>query len=327
VKILITGGAGYVGSHAARLLMRAGHEVWIYDNLSQGHRGACPSGRLVEGELLDGPLLVETFKTRRIEAVMHFAAFALVGESVTDPAKYYQNNVVATLSLLDAMRSAGVARIVFSSTTATYGVPDRVPITEDEKQQPINPYGFCKLVIEHALADYAHAYGLGYAALRYFNAAGASPDGDLGEDHDPESHLIPIVLAAALGQRPEITIFGDDYPTPDGTCIRDYIHVDDLGAAHVKALERLEAGKGLKLNLGTGRGHSVREVIDACRRVSGRPIPEKMGARREGDPPELVADSSRAQRVLDWRPAYMDIESIVTTAWRWHSGHPHGYGD
>ncbi len=200
-----------------------------------------------------------------------------------------------------------------------------MPITEDEKQQPINPYGFCKLVIEHALADYAHAYGFAYAALRYFNAAGASPDGDLGEDHDPETHLIPIVLAVALGQRPDITIFGDDYPTPDGTCIRDYIHVDDLGAAHVKALERLVPGQGLQLNLGTGRGYSVRQVIDACRRLSGRPIPEKLGPRRPGDPPELVADSSRAQRLLDWRPIYTDIESIVATAWRWHSTHPRGY--
>jgi UDP-glucose 4-epimerase len=327
VKILVTGGAGYVGSHAARLLDRAGHEVWIFDNLSQGHRGACQPGRLIEGELMNRQLLVEVLSSRRIDAVMHFAAFSLVGESVTDPAKYYHNNVIATLNLLDAMRAADVKRIVFSSTTATYGVPDRVPITEDESQQPINPYGFCKLVIEHALADYAHAYGLAYAALRYFNAAGASPDGDMGEDHDPESHLIPIVLGVALGQRPQIMVFGDDYPTPDGTCIRDYIHVDDLGSAHVKALERLTPGQGLQLNLGTGRGYSVREVIDACRRVSGRPIPEKMGPRREGDPPELVADSSRAQKVLDWKPRYNDIESIVSTAWRWHSSHPQGYGD
>ncbi len=235
MRILVTGGAGYIGSHAARLLDRAGNEVWVYDNLSLGHRGACLPGRLIEGELLDSARLVEVLSSKRIEAVMHFAAFAQVGESVTDPAKYYQNNVVASLSLLESMRAAQVKRIVFSSTTATYGVPDRVPITEDERQQPINPYGFCKLVIEHALADYAHAYGFAYAALRYFNAAGASPDGDLGEDHDPETHLIPVVLSVALGQRPEILIFGDDYPTPDGTCIRDYIHVDDLGAAHVKA--------------------------------------------------------------------------------------------
>ena len=256
---------------------------------------------------------------------MHFAAFAAVGESVADPAKYYQNNVVASLTLLEAMRAAGVKRIVFSSTTATYGVPEHVPITEEEPQQPINPYGFAKLVIEQALADYAQAYGFGYAALRYFNAAGASPDGDLGEDHDPETHLIPLVLQVALGQRPHITIFGDDYPTPDGTCIRDYIHVDDLGAAHVLALEQLQAGQGLQLNLGTGRGHSVREVIDACRRVTGHAIPAPIGPRRPGDPPELVADSPQAQRVLDWQPQYTDIESIVRTAWKWHSSHPRGY--
>jgi UDP-glucose-4-epimerase GalE len=327
VRILVTGGAGYVGSHAVRLLERAGHETWVYDNLSLGHRGACDPARLIEGELLDRERLVDALFARRIEAVMHFAAFAQVGESVADPAKYYQNNVVASLGLLEAMRTADVRRIVFSSTTATYGVPDRLPITEDEKQQPINPYGFGKLVIERALADYAKAYDFGYAALRYFNAAGASPDGDLGEDHDPETHLIPIVLAAALGQRPEITIFGDDYPTPDGTCVRDYIHVDDLGTAHVKALERLEPGTGLQLNLGTGRGYSVRQVIDACRRVSGRPIPEKLGPRRPGDPPELVADASRARRTLDWQPKFADLESIVETAWRWHSTHPRGYAD
>ena len=318
MNILVTGGAGYVGSHAVRLLSRAGHEIWVYDNLSQGHRGAVPPGRLIEGELLDRQHLVEVLRSRRIEAVMHFAAFALVGESVSNPAKYYQNNVVASLSLLDAMRDAGVQRIVFSSTTATYGVPKRIPITEDEPQRPVNPYGFAKLVIEQALADYAAAYGLGYAALRYFNAAGASPDGDLGEDHTPESHLIPLVLQVALGQREKITIFGNDYPTADGTCIRDYVHVDDLGAAHVRALERLASGTGLKLNLGTGRGHSVREVIDMCRQVTGHPIPTVMGPRRPGDPPELVADASRAKRELGWEPRYADLRSIVETAWRWH---------
>jgi UDP-glucose 4-epimerase len=256
---------------------------------------------------------------------MHFAAFALVGESVESPHIYYQNNVIATLELLEAMRECDVKKFVFSSTTATYGEPDTIPITEEEDQKPINPYGFTKLVIEHALADYAHAYDWGYAALRYFNAAGASPSGEIGEDHAPESHLIPIVLQVALGQREHITVFGNDYPTEDGTCIRDYIHVDDLGSAHVKALEKLEPGKGLKLNLGTGKGHSVREVIDACRRVTGHEIPEVMGERRPGDPPELVANSSKAQAVLDWKPQYMDIESIVKTAWKWHQAHPHGY--
>ena len=258
---------------------------------------------------------------------MHFAAFASVGESVADPAKYYQNNIVASLNLLEAMRETGVAKIVFSSTTATYGVPKRIPIREDELQLPINPYGFAKLVVERALADYAHAYGLAYAALRYFNASGASPDGDLGEDHTPETHLIPLVLAVALGQREQITVFGDDYPTPDGTCIRDYVHVDDLGAAHVLALEQLKPGRGIQLNLGTGHGHSVNDVIEACRRVTGHAIPTALGPRRPGDPPELVADATLARTTLGWMPQYMGIEDIVRTAWRWHQLHPHGYGD
>jgi UDP-glucose-4-epimerase GalE len=325
MNILVTGGAGYVGSHAARWLQRAGHEVWVYDNLSQGHRGAAPSGRLIEAELADGTTLRKAIREKQIEAVMHFAANALVGESVENPAKYYNNNIVGSLALLDAMRSEGVWRIVFSSTTATYGEPERVPITEQEPQKPINPYGFTKLAIERALDDYARAYGLGYAALRYFNAAGASPDGDLGEDHTPESHLIPLVLQVALGQREAITVFGEDWPTPDGTCIRDYVHVDDLADAHLKALEQLKPGEGLKLNLGTGRGHSVREVIEACRRASGRPIAVKSGPRRPGDPAVLVADSRLARGTLSWSPRYEDIDSIVETAWKWHNSHPHGY--
>jgi UDP-glucose 4-epimerase len=327
VKILVIGGAGYVGSHAVRLLTRAGHDVWVFDNLSRGHRPAVPSDRLIVGELADQAALERALRERRIDAVMHFAAFALVGESVSDPALYYRNNVVGSLTLLEAMRATGVSRIVFSSTTATYGAPERSPISEDEPQRPINPYGFTKLVIEEALADYARAYGFAYAALRYFNAAGASPDGDLGEDHDPESHLIPIVLQVALGQRDHITIFGDDYPTPDGTCIRDYVHVDDLGTAHLLALERLAPGEGIELNLGTGQGQSVRQVIDACRRVTGHPIPEVIGPRRPGDPPQLVADARRAAAALDWRPRYTSIESIVETAWRWHRSHPRGYGE
>lgn len=325
MKILVTGGAGYVGSHAARLLDRAGHEVWIYDSLIYGHREAALPGRLIEGELIDQANVERVLREKSIDAVMHFAAFAYVGESVELPHKYYQNNIVATLSLLEAMRSVGVDRIVFSSTTATYGEPDVIPITEAERQDPINPYGFSKLVIERALADYAHAYGWGYAALRYFNASGASPEGGIGEDHAPETHLIPLVLQVALGQRDNITVFGNDWSTPDGTCIRDYIHVDDLGSAHVKALELLKSGEGLKLNLGTGQGTSVRSVIDACRKVTGHPIPEVLGERRAGDPPELVADSSLAQRVLGWKPQYTDIESIVETAWKWHSTHPQGY--
>ncbi len=325
MNILVTGGAGYVGSHTVKHLVAAGHTVWAYDNLSYGHRGAVPDGCLIEGDLHDQQLLVSTMREKNIEAVMHFAAFALVGESVENPAKYYRNNVVATCSLLDAMLEAEVSKIVFSSTTATYGVPDVVPISEKERQEPINPYGFTKLVIEHALADYAHAYGWGYAALRYFNAAGASADGTIGEDHTPESHLIPIVLQVALGQREHISIFGDDYPTPDGTCIRDYVHVDDLAAAHLAALERLEPGVELKLNLGTGKGYSVREVIDACREVSGHDIPEVMGTRRPGDPPELVADSTAARTTLNWEPKYNDIKSVVSTAWNWHKNHPDGY--
>lgn len=327
MKILVTGGAGYVGSHTAKMLLAEGHDCLVFDNLSLGHRAAVPSGRLIVGRLHDRPLLESVLVGERIEAVVHFAAFSLVGQSVSDPASYYQNNVVGSLSLLDAMRAAGVNRIVFSSTTATYGVPDRMPIDEDQPQRPINPYGFAKLAVEQVLSDYAHAYGLGYAALRYFNASGASPSGDIGEDHDPETHLIPLVLQVALGQRPHIEIFGDDYPTPDGTCLRDYIHVDDLASAHLLALERLQPGQGLKLNLGTGRGYSVREVIDACREVTGHPIPTKIGARRAGDPPELVADARRARQQLQWQPKYVDLRSIVETAWRWHQSHPHGYDD
>jgi UDP-glucose 4-epimerase len=232
MKILVTGGAGYVGSHAARWLERAGHEVWAYDNLSEGNREAVRAERLIVGDLMDREDLIAILRDKQIDAVMHFAAFAYVGESVQKPARYYQNNVVGTLSLMEAMRAAGISRIVFSSTCATYGVPDAVPITENEKQAPINPYGFTKLVIERALDDYAAAYGWSYAALRYFNAAGAAADGDIGEDHDPETHLIPLILQTALGQRPEVLIFGDDYPTADGTCIRDYIHVEDLASAH-----------------------------------------------------------------------------------------------
>ena len=328
MRILVIGGAGYVGSaHDARWLDRAGRELWVYDNLVAGHRQAVHPGRLIEGELNDRAALASVLKKQQIDAVMHFAAYALVGESVSHPERYYENNVVGTLNLLEAIGAEVQLRIVFSSTTATYGVPDRIPITEDQRQDPINPYGFTKLVIERALADYAHAHQFGYAALRYFNAAGASPDGDLGEDHDPESHLIPIVLQVALGQRSHITVFGDDYPTADGTCIRDYIHVDDLADAHLRALDHLTAGQGLQLNLGTGRGHSVREIIEACRRVTGHPIPEQAGPRRPGDPPELVADATRARQRLQWEPRYTQIEAIVATAWQWHRQHPQGFAD
>lgn len=325
MKLLVTGGAGYVGSHAVRRLQQAGHEIWVYDNLYQGHAQAVPAGRLIEGDLLDQAKLEKALETHKIDAVMHFAALALVGESVTDPAKYYRGNVLGSFHLLEAMRAKGVKKIVFSSTTATYGVPEKIPIAESTEQKPINPYGFSKLVVEHMLDDYAHAYNFGFAALRYFNASGASHDSTLGEDHTPESHLIPIVLQVALGQRDAITIFGNDFPTPDGTCVRDYIHVEDLAEAHLKALERLEPGKGLKLNLGTGLGFSVQQVIDACRKVTGHTIPAKMGPRREGDPPALIADASAALDILDWKPKYTSIEAIIQTAWRWHSSHPRGY--
>lgn len=326
MRVLVVGGAGYIGSHAVRLLIQSGHEVWVYDNLSTGHRAAVPQGLLIEGELLDGARLKSALAGNRIDAVMHFAACALVGESVENPAKYYQNNVAGTLTLLDAMRATDVRRMVFSSTTATYGAPERMPISEDTPQQPINPYGFTKLVIERALDDYAAAYGLGFAALRYFNAAGAAADTALGEDHVPESHLIPIVLQVALGQRSEVTVFGNDYPTVDGTCVRDYVHVEDLASAHLSALDRLNPGLGLKLNLGTGKGFSVQQVIHACRQVTGHSIPVVIGARRPGDPPVLVADSSRARAVLNWQPRYTEIEGIVRTAWEWHRANPSGFG-
>jgi len=327
MRVLIVGGAGYIGSHTSWMLQRGGHDVWIYDNLSEGHRAAVPEGKLIVGDLMDRERLEEVFHQHKIEAVIHFAASCYVGVSVTDPAPYYRNNIVGTLSLLDAMRATDVGKIVFSSTCATYGIPEVVPITEAEKQAPINPYGFTKLAIEHALTDYSHAYGLGFAALRYFNASGASDESTIGEDHDPETHLIPLVLQVALGQRESIKIFGDDYPTPDGTCIRDYIHVDDLATAHIAALERLEPGTQLKLNLGTGRGASVKEVIDAARRVTGHPIPAEIVPRREGDPPELVANASLANKTLDWQPKYTDIEAVVASAWKWHQERPRGYDD
>ncbi len=325
MNVLVTGGAGYVGSHAARLLTAAGHDVWAYDNLVFGHRAAVAPGRLIEGDLLDKEKLADVLRGKRIDAVMHFAAFAYVGESVTDPAKYYHNNVVGTLSLLDAMLKTDVKRIVFSSTCATYGEPESVPIGETQPQAPVNPYGYTKLVIERALADYARAYGWGYAALRYFNAAGASADGDLGEDHDPETHLIPLVLQVALGRREHITIFGDKLPTPDGSCIRDYVHVDDLASAHISALEKLKPGTELRCNLGTGRGTSVKEVVQACRDVTGHDIPAKVAPPRAGDPPALIADASLARRELGWVPRFTSIKPIVESAWKWHESHPNGF--
>jgi len=327
MRILVTGGAGYIGSHAVRLFLARGHDVWVYDSLAEGHRGAVPAERLIVGDLVEVARLDQALVQHRIEAVVHFAAYTYVGQSVRDPGKYYQNNLVNALNLMECMRKQRIWRFVFSSTAATYGVPQKQPITEEELQRPINPYGNSKLAVELALADYAKAYTWGYAALRYFNAAGASADASIGEDHDPETHLIPLVIKAVLGQIPAVEVFGTDYPTSDGTCIRDYIHVEDLAEAHLLALERLEPGTGLRYNLGIGRGYSVREVIETVANVSGKPVPLKEGPRRAGDPPILVASSERIRRELGWRPRYHELRSIVETAWHWHQSHPKGYND
>jgi UDP-glucose-4-epimerase GalE len=327
MRILVTGGAGYIGSHAVRLFLARGHDVWVYDDLSHGHRAAVPAERLVVGSLGETARLDQAVIHHRIEAVVHFAAFAYVGESVRDPGKYYQNNLANTVNLMECLRRQRVGRFIFSSTAAVYGIPERVPIPEDAPTFPINPYGASKLAVERALADYAAAYGWGYAALRYFNAAGTSPDGVIGEDHDPETHLIPLVIQAALGQRPTVEVFGTDYPTPDGTCVRDYIHVDDLAEAHLLALERLQPGKGLCYNLGIGRGYSVREVIQTVEKVAGRVVPVKEGPRRPGDPPVLVASADKIRRELGWQPRYTELEPIITTAWNWFRAHPNGYPD
>jgi UDP-glucose 4-epimerase len=327
MHILVTGGAGYIGSHAVRLFLDHGHDVWVYDSLALGHRKAVPAERLIVGDLNEPHRIDQALVEKRIDAVVHFAAWAAVGESVKDPAKYYQNNLVNTLNLMECLRRAGVGRFVFSSTAATFGTPEQMPITEETPQQPINPYGRTKLAIEHALADYAAAYRWGYAALRYFNASGAHADGSIGEDHDPETHLIPLVIYAAMGRRPHIEMFGTDYPTPDGTCVRDYIHVDDLASAHLLALEKLQAGQHMRYNLGIGRGYSVREVIRAVEEVTGKKVPVKEGPRRAGDPPELVASSEKIQKDLGWKPHYTDLRRIVETAWNWHSKNPKGYRD
>jgi UDP-arabinose 4-epimerase len=317
--ILVTGGAGYVGAHACKALARAGYRPVVFDDLSRGRREAVRWGPLVEGELADCARLGAALAEHRVSAVMHFAAYAYVGESVTDPALYYRNNLGGTLALLEAMRDAGVGEIVFSSTCAVYGVPDAVPIREDAAQRPVNPYGETKLAIERALHWYGEAYGMRSAALRYFNAAGADPEGEIGECHEPETHLVPLVLQAALGQRPRIDIYGTDYPTPDGTAIRDYVHVHDLATAHLRALERLRAGgASLAVNLGTGSGHSVRQVIAAAERVSGRPVPARAAPRRPGDPPVLVADPSLAAELLGWRAEHSDLDTIIRTSLSWH---------
>ncbi|WP_397570484.1 UDP-glucose 4-epimerase GalE [Schlesneria sp. T3-172] len=325
MRILVTGGAGYIGSHATRVFLSRGHDVVVYDNLSRGHETAVPQGRLIVGELTDRQLLASTLREYDVEGVVHFAGLTYVGESVEDPAMYYQTNVAGSLSLLEAVRAANVRRVVFSSTAAVYGMPDSCPIQEESSRSPINPYGRTKLMVEQILADYQTSYGIGFVALRYFNAAGADASGELGEDHAPETHLIPLVLQVALGQRESIAVFGNDYDTPDGTCIRDYIHVNDLADAHLRALEWLEAGKAAAFNLGTGRGHSVREIIDVCRAVTGKEIPEVIRDRRPGDPARLVASAEAARRELGWKPRHTEIQDIVATAWHWHSQRPAGY--
>jgi UDP-arabinose 4-epimerase len=319
-SVLVTGGAGYVGSHAAKALARAGYRPVAFDNLTRGHRAAVRWGPFVEGDIADRARLIAAIAQHQAIAVMHFAAFAYVGESVADPALYYRNNLAGSLALFEAMRASGLNKIVFSSTCATYGIPDTVPIRESARQLPVNPYGETKLAIERALTWY-QAYGLRSVSLRYFNAAGADRDGEIGENHAPETHLIPLVLEAALGRRPFVEIYGTDYPTPDGTAVRDYIHVEDLAAAHVAALEHLIAGgESLALNLGTGHGHSVRAVIAAAERVSGHKIPYRTAPRRPGDPPVLVADARLAAEKLGWQARSSDLDTIIGTALTWHRG-------
>ncbi|MFI5295176.1 MAG: UDP-glucose 4-epimerase GalE [Thermodesulfovibrionales bacterium] len=327
ISALVVGGAGYIGSHMVKLLAESGCEVTVFDNLSLGHRDVVLSGTFVKGDLMNKDDLKALFAHNKFDVVMHFAAFCYVGESVQDPQKYYQNNVVGTLNLLEAMRNSGHDTFLFSSSCATYGVPESAPITEDHPQRPINPYGRTKLIVEQMLADYAVAYNLKSVSLRYFNAAGCDPDGALGERHDPETHLIPLVLAEALRVRAggisadtSLYVFGNDYDTPDGTCIRDYIHVSDLCTAHLLAAERLSDGhvaKAEAYNLGNGKGFSVGEVIDSCRRVTGVDIRYRIASRREGDPPRLVGSAEKAKSVLGWSPEVSSLDEIVATAWRW----------
>ena len=327
MNILVTGGAGYIGSHTVYELLAKGYHVTVYDNLSKGHCAAVPQAVLVQGDIRDSELVCRTLLDNRIEAVIHFAADSLVGESMTDPAKYYHNNTVATLALLDSLRACNVKKIVFSSTAAVYGEPEETPITEDMETCPTNVYGRTKLIIEGILADYDRAYGLSYVSLRYFNAAGAIDGGDIGEDHAPESHLVPLILKTALGQREAIDIYGTDYSTPDGTCIRDYIHVSDLAAAHVLALEHLAGGgQSAIYNLGSETGFSVRQVIDRAKAITGRDFSVREAARRPGDPAVLVASSAKIRRELGWQPVRSNLDSIITSAWQWHQSHPLGYG-
>lgn len=319
MAILVCGGAGYIGSHINKQLNQEGYETVVFDNLIYGHREAVKWGIFVEGDLANPSEIDAVFQTYQIDAVFHFAAYAYVGESVAEPEKYYYNNVVDTLNLLKVMKRHGCNKIIFSSTCATYGEPERVPITEDMPQNPINPYGMTKLTVERIFQDYQRAYGLQFVVLRYFNAAGADPEGEIGESHNPETHLIPLVLDAASGKRQDIKVFGTDYDTPDGSCIRDYIHVTDLADAHLRSLHYLEDGNpGDFFNLGNAVGTSVLEVVEAAKRVTGKECKVKLVGRRSGDPAKLVGSSEKAQRILGWKPQYGDIDTIVEHAWKWH---------
>lgn len=328
MNVLVVGGAGYIGSHCVRQLIVAGHRPVVADNLVFGHRAAVPEDvPFYSVNLGNESEIGKILRKEKIDLVMHFAAYAYVGESVTDPLKYYFNNLASTLHLLRCMLGSGAKKFVFSSTCATYGIPSRMPITEDLPQAPINPYGQTKLDVENALKAFAAAYGLSFASFRYFNAAGAAEDGTIGEHHDPETHLIPLAIDAATGRRPPLNVFGHDYPTPDGTCLRDYVHVDDLSRAHIAVFDKLAApGTQLFYNLGTGTPTSVLDVIRAVEKVTGKPVPHTIAPRRAGDPPALYADSTKAQRELGWQIKFPDIESIVATAWKWHEAHPDGFG-
>lgn len=329
MAILVTGGAGYIGSHTALELIRSGYDVVVLDNLVTGYRAAVPEGaRFYQGDIRDLAFLDSLFRKEKIDAVIHFAAFSLVGESVKDPLKYYENNMYGTKVLLEGMVKNGISKIVFSSTAATYGEPENIPILESDRTCPTNPYGETKLAMEKMFRWTGEAHGINFVSLRYFNACGADASGKIGEAHNPESHLIPLVLQVPNGKRASISIFGTDYDTPDGTCIRDYIHVTDLAAAHILAVKYLlDGGKSDVFNLGNGIGYSVREVIDVARRVTGHPIPATETPRRAGDPERLVASSEKAKRVLGWNPTHASLEEIIESAWRWHKSHPNGYAD
>ena len=329
MAILVCGGAGYIGSHAVHALVEKGEQVVIVDNLQTGHRGALnPAAKFYEGDIRDAAVLDEIFTENKIEAVIHFAANSLVGESMEKPLLYFNNNVYGMQVLLEAMVRHGVDKIVFSSTAATYGEPKRVPIHEDDETCPTNTYGETKLTMEKMMKWVSRANGVRYVSLRYFNAAGALPDGSIGEDHKTETHLIPLMLQVPTGRRDHITVFGDDYPTPDGTCLRDYIHVVDLADAHVLALEYLRKGGASDIfNLGNGQGFSVKEMIAAAEKATGRSIKVEIGARRAGDPAQLIASSEKARTVLGWKPQFTDVEQVIGTAWKWHESHPHGYED